>query len=269
MADKLTAADIVAAVRRRYGCETDDLGPEWAALDEMDLQPGYSTRRIDLLLVRAWRSAPAGHERHAVEVKVSRADLRREVDDPHKWRAWHRHVHRFYLAVPADLNLDGIDLPDEWGLITVTAAGTRLARQAPRHDPDDLPEPVVVEVFRRAGRAESRIRQADDTDPAARIAALTRQLAAAERAAITARQAEHRWKERARYALEIVAHLDRPVTCQRCTAALRITRMTSWQGRSYAGWEHAGPAGECTYPYPDLDALALHLDTERDAGAAS
>src|SRR3954469_5191624 len=94
------ADDIVAAVRRHYGAERDGVGPEWAALDEFSLRPGGGYRRIDLLVIRAWGGAPKGHERHAVEVKVSRSDLAAELASPHKSEPFREVVHRFYLAAP-------------------------------------------------------------------------------------------------------------------------------------------------------------------------
>lgn len=152
MTDDLTAGDVVTSLRHRYGCETDDVGPEWAALNEMDLAPGYSTRRIDLLMVRAW-SGKRGHVRHAIEVKVSRGDLNRELADEAKWRTWWEVVNRCYLAVPASLDVDPDDLPDEWGLYVVGGRGTRKVREAPRHDPGPMSPEVWIEAFRRASRA--------------------------------------------------------------------------------------------------------------------
>lgn len=257
----MTADQVVAALRRRYGCEHDDIGPEWAALDEMDLQPGPSSRRIDLLAIRAWRGK-RGHERHAIEVKVSRADLRRELDQPAKWQAWAAVTHRFYLAVPADLDLGGLVLPEQWGLITVNGAGTRQKRSAAHnYQAGDLPEAVAVEAFRRASRAEARIREAADGDLTAQVAALTKELAARERQVLTARQAEERWQRRADEALRLYADVAPDVFCRCGTrVVLRKGRATFGRG-AHPQWEHDGEPGrdaygECRFPRPDLDALA-------------
>lgn len=263
---KMTADEVVAAVRRRYGCQGDGFGPEWASLEEMDLQPGHSSRRIDLLLVRAWSSRPKGHERHAVEVKVSRADLRRELDDDTKWRAWHDVVHRFYLAVPAELNLDGFELPAEWGLLTVTGAGTRETVAATKHDPKALPEKVMVEAFRRASRAEARIRDADVADLAAVNAALVWQVASAQRATATAREAERRWTQRALEAVRLYSEVAEQVHCRCGTEVTIATRPFQGRGGYGLSWEHAGEpgpdrySGTCRYPGPDPERLAATLD---------
>lgn len=264
----MKAAEIVTSLRRHYGCEHDNIGPEWASLTEVELYAGPSPR-IDLLLVRAWSGKPKGHERHAVEIKVSRADLRRELESA-KWEPWAEHVHRFYLAVPAGLNLDGLDLPDRWGIYTVSDRGVSQGRRAPRLDaPADLPHRLFVEAFRRASRAEARIRQAaaggDRQDPAAELAALRRQVTSLERRVFTAEQAKSREEDRVRRAFEIVAQLHPDgVACQ-CGTPIRPRK-----GRyGSVAWDHLGEPGleqhpawrdvadppACTYPSPDLDRL--------------
>lgn len=267
---RLSAGDVVTALRRRYGCESDNIGPEWSALDEMAMGPTSTPPIIDLLCIRAWRGKPKGHERHAIEVKVSRGDLRREVESG-KWRPWAEVVHRFYLAVPASLNLDGLEIPDEWGIITVTAKGTSEQRKAPRRDPDPLPEPVLVEAVRRASRAEARIRdgQADD-DPAATIARLERQAASAAQSVATAREAERRWKARAETALRLYADVAPDVHC-RCGARVKIAKRPFRAGYHGIEWQHDGEPGldpfalrrdrreSCRYAGPDLDRLAEAL----------
>src|SRR5665647_502370 len=106
----LNAGDVAAAVRRRYGAERDGLGPEWACLDELTLgRFEMGERRADLFLVRAWSGQPKGHERHLVEVKVSRADLRAELAAPEKMAVFAAFAHRGYFATPAGLVKDTDD----------------------------------------------------------------------------------------------------------------------------------------------------------------
>lgn len=67
---------------------------EVAIIDEES--PAYrQLRRIDGLLIG--KSAT----RTAIEVKISRADFKRETDE--KRRAWIKHTHRFTYACPAGL----------------------------------------------------------------------------------------------------------------------------------------------------------------------
>lgn len=175
---KLTAAQVVAAVRRHYGAERDGLGPEWGALDEYSLQPGGLARRADLFVIRSWRGRPKGHERHGIEVKVSRSDLLAELAAPAKSAAFVQVSHRFYLAVPQGLIKDTDPIPAEWGIYEINARGTcrKVREAAKRATPTPIDEAGTVEAFRRAARAEARIRDADADDPAALAARLTRQV---------------------------------------------------------------------------------------------
>lgn len=89
---KVNAAHVLAALRRHYGVEENpewrNSPPgEWAALDEFSTAPGGGQRRCDLFVVRAWAGTPKGHERHAIEVKVTAQDLRAELADPTKAEA--------------------------------------------------------------------------------------------------------------------------------------------------------------------------------------
>ena len=90
MAPKVTAAQVLDALRRHYGLHRDGrlTAPEWAALAEFSVDLGVERPRCDLFVVRAWSGRPKGHERHAIEIKVSRTDLRNELVDPAKRQAF-------------------------------------------------------------------------------------------------------------------------------------------------------------------------------------
>lgn len=248
----ITAPEVVAAVRRRYGAEQDNFGPEWAALAEFG---AWSVgRRCDLFLVRAWSGKPKGHERVVVEVKVSRADLRSELADPSKLAEFSRHAHRTYFAAPAGLVKDTDDLGEGIGLIEVLPGGStrETRRSARRPDPDPLPEHLVVAAFRRAARAEARMRSADIGDPVARVVVLEAELTAARRAADTARGAADRDGRRLR---EWMSHLATAggVPCV-CGAPLRASRDSSYH-RGHADGSRC-PEG---WAQPDFEALSVRL----------
>lgn len=249
----MTAADVVTAVRR-YGAEQDNIGPEWAALDELTSGAWGMNRRADLFLVRARAGRPKCHERIVVEVKVSRADLRAELADPTKLEVFARHAHRTYFATPAGLVKDTDDLGPGVGLIEVLPhGGTRETRKAVRRpDPEPLPEPLVVEAFRRAARAEARVRGAGAGDPAAQVVALTAELATARRAEQTARAAARRDAQRLRDWLTRVADLG-GVPCV-CGATLRPAK-DRWRGNAHAD----GTACPERWSEVDFEALSVRL----------
>lgn len=256
MSTRVTSGDVVTAVRAHYGAERDTLSPEWAALDELTDAPGYSaSRRADLFLVRAW-NGKRGHERILVEVKVSRADLRAELARPEKMGQIGRYAHRLYFAAPAGLVGPEVDLGAGVGLLEVDADGqVREVRRAERRDPQPVPEEMFVEAFRRAARAEARIRAEDDGDQAATIVALRKQLASATAAADRARATAA--TERARMVtFENLVLASGAIPCA-CGAELRTPKRRSHWDRTHAD------GSPCPSRYgagPDLDELRVRFD---------
>lgn len=266
MATKATSAQVLEALRRHYGLHRDGrlTAPEWAALAEFSVDLGVERPRCDLFVVRAWSGRPKGHERHAIEIKVSRTDLRNELAAPTKRQAFAGLANRFWFATPAGLVRDG-GLPDDCGLLEMTASGRiRVAAKAPRTDAEPMPERGFVEAFRRASRAEARIAGADDQDAAARAVQLAKDLERAENRAISAQAAANREKARTERLIELVlSSLDEvPCTCG--------TTLVRHRGRPF-GIRHIDPAADerCPYPYPDRRALdgLLHLPDDNDAAA--
>lgn len=273
MTAALSAADVVSAVRRHYGADRDGIGPEWGVLDEFSLAPGAGHQRIDLFAVRAWSGRPKGHERHAIEVKVSRSDLRNELARLGKAAPFEAVSHRFFLAVPAGLLRDDDPVPAHWGIYEVRRRGStftcRRTRQAERRDsPEDLGERASVEAFRRASRAEARIRAASevaDDDPA-RIPALEKQLAAAQRAEVNAKAATRRERDRLRNLLSEISSVGGWV----CVCGAPIGRTPDRYGAAMhadgSPCAHARYGGRATYDYGAL-AVALGLTTASDESA--
>lgn len=238
-------------MRRHFGAERDGLGPQWAALDEFTLAPGVGQPRADLFLVRAWRSGPRGHERILVEVKVSRTDLRHELARPWKLATFAAHAHRVYFATPAGLVTEADDLGEGVGLLEVSRGGrVRVARRAtPRADPQPLPPDALVQVFRRAARAEARVRDAgrDGEDLPAQIAQLRADLAKAARAEATARRSAQTLRDRLeRWQYRLAAAGGVPC---RCGAPLKAAG-------TGAGREHHDKS-PCPNGWPEVDLARL------------
>jgi len=254
----MKAEEVVAAVRRHFGSAKDNLAPEWAALDEFKVAGPYEAQsgRADLFLVRAWSGRPKGHERVLVEVKVSRADLRAELADPDKMKAFSIYAHRVYFAAPVGLVRADDDLGDGVGLIEVSANGCRQVRKAARNDAAlDMPERALVEALRRAARAETRIRTATEDDPAALVVRLGQDLARAERAEQTAREAASRDTKRLHDWMGLIGRCG-GVPCTCVGGHLKASR-DSWRTPR----EHAD-GSPCTNEYGtqyDAHALAVML----------
>lgn len=108
-------------------------------------------RRCDLIRVGMWRSRGTGIDGH--EIKVSRSDWLRELDDPAKAEAWWPYVSRWWVVAPPGIVADG-ELPDGWGLMELPARGRRFKVRAPAATKEPrLTVGLMVELMRRADNA--------------------------------------------------------------------------------------------------------------------
>jgi hypothetical protein len=151
----LTSSTVLEALRNHYrkpGTDRDGeiLIPEVQA-------PG-SQRRADLVRIGMWASRGVGVDVH--EIKVSRPDWLRELNDPAKAEAWWPYCNRFWVVAVPGIVTDG-ELPAGWGLLELPRSGRRfrtVVRADTRQDVQ-LTVPLLVEMIRRADNA--RLAQID------------------------------------------------------------------------------------------------------------
>ena len=141
-----TAATILAALQRHYrrpGTERD--GEVLIA----EAQAPGSSRRADLVRVGMWASRGLGIDVH--EIKTSRSDWRRELDDPAKAEAWWPYCNRFWVVAPPGV-VQPPELPEGWGLMELPASGRRFKIRVPAQTRKDITLTValLVELLRRA-----------------------------------------------------------------------------------------------------------------------
>jgi hypothetical protein len=76
MSDKVKSQDVIAALRKKYPAAA------WAFLEQVANGTGYAKkyRWADALAMGLWPSR--GMELHGIEVKVSRSDWLRELENP-------------------------------------------------------------------------------------------------------------------------------------------------------------------------------------------
>ena len=154
-----TASDIVSVLCAKRWPED-----AYVVLTEVPAgDPGRQGRKADLVALSAWRSR--GYEIDAVEVKVAMSDWRRELAAAAKADWWWRHAHRFWLAVPADMAAKvEPEVPSTWGVLACRADAVKVARPAPRHEPEPMTWPAMIGLLRCArdagtqaiARAEAR-----------------------------------------------------------------------------------------------------------------
>ena len=103
---------LLEGLKAHYRGPSDDVASE-ILLTEIEA-PGHSGRRCDLLRMPMWKSRGTGIDVH--ELKVSRSDWLRELNDKGKAEAWWPHCNRFWVVAPRDI-VDPAELPPGWGLL--------------------------------------------------------------------------------------------------------------------------------------------------------
>lgn len=109
-------------------CQKFSDSRQYAIASEVGLTTGGSRRRIDVVIVNCYASN--NFRIDGIEIKVSKADLRRELEDPDKHVAFFDMLDYYTLACPegiADLSL----LPPKWGLLVVSDDGRAYYRRKP------------------------------------------------------------------------------------------------------------------------------------------
>lgn len=154
----MTADEVIACLQSRWP------DSEYLSIREAPQAADRGGRKLDLLVVSLWRSR--GLQMDGVEIKVSMSDWKRELANAEKADWWWRHVHRFWVAVPADLAVKVRDeLPPTWGLLACESGKpVKVVAKAPQHEPEPMPWAATVGLMRAAAdcgltvmhRAESR-----------------------------------------------------------------------------------------------------------------
>jgi len=135
----VSASDVLDAVATHYG--------QGAVLvREVGDSVGFTTRRhIDALALGVWSSR--GLFVHAIEVKCTKRDFKRELAIPEKAESIARYCDRMWIAAPEGV-VDEDALPEAWGLYELTAKGVRARKQAKQLEAEPLNRKFVMAVAR-------------------------------------------------------------------------------------------------------------------------
>ena len=145
---KIAAGDIRAALRLRHPSK------EWALFFEVSDAAGLGRgRSADAVAMNLWPSR--GLEIHGFEIKVSRADWKRELALPEKAESVQRFCDRWWIAAPAGL-IQASELPPTWGLLEIDASGkSSVAVNAPKLEALPITKAFIACVLRRASEADA------------------------------------------------------------------------------------------------------------------
>jgi hypothetical protein len=138
--------DALTAHYRKPGTDQDGevLLPEVAA-------PG-SNRRADLVRIGLWPSRGYGIDVH--ELKVSRSDWQRELDEPAKADAWWPYSSRFWVVAPPRM-IRPEEMPPGWGLMEPPTQANRRRFRVVVKPAEREPKLTVALLADLVGRADN------------------------------------------------------------------------------------------------------------------
>jgi len=149
----MEAKDIVHRLESRY------FPPEWATFTELPDGTGSAhCRTIDLFAQNCYPSKRFLSV--AVEVKVTRADFRRELENPGKRLVWEKEANEFWFAAPKGV-IPVEELPEGAGLLEARGDGLRAKRRAMQRMDNELSQRLMISVARASAEARDRAQRGD------------------------------------------------------------------------------------------------------------
>lgn len=110
----IKAEDILALLANRYGDPY-----KYVCAAEVSSGAGAANRRIDFMVMHCWFSESFTLE--GFEIKISKSDLRRELQDPDKHACFFDEIDYYWMVAP-DYVLDDLELlPKKWGVMKVVS----------------------------------------------------------------------------------------------------------------------------------------------------
>ncbi len=139
-------ADVHAKLAQRYA------STEWATAWEVPNTTGGGSRRCDLMAMHVWKSK-GGICLHGHEIKVSRSDWLKEINDVSKAEEFAKRCHYWWICAPKGIvKLE--ELPPAWGLLHCTdKTSMRVAKPAGKNR---NPEAISWMFFAACMRAFSQ-----------------------------------------------------------------------------------------------------------------
>lgn len=139
----MNARDICNALEQRYSPS------EYVRIHEAPQEANRGGRKLDALIFSTWASR--GFDIDGFEIKVSRSDWKRELEQAVKADWWWSRCHRFWLIVPAphDKIVKDDELPSTWGLMEVVdGEGVKVVKKAPKHEAVPIPWDAMIGCLR-------------------------------------------------------------------------------------------------------------------------
>lgn len=148
----MTSCDIVRALHNKHQA------PEWASFEEMPVGTGHFLKNyIDFWTISCFPST--GFRVVAYEIKVSRGDFMREIQNPRKRKAAEEISSESWFVVPQGL-IKPEEVPEPWGLAYVQSGG-KVVRKLVAKQREFAPDlTFLAAAARRSADASAALRRA-------------------------------------------------------------------------------------------------------------
>ncbi len=153
----MRSSEIKALMRKRY------CAPEWALAFEVSdaTGGGLERRHADAVAMNLWPSRGLGV--HGFEIKISKSDWLRELQNPRKAEAVSKYCDFWWIVAPEGV-VNETAIPDTWGLIVVKKGKLFTAKQAPQRTPEPITKDFMASLFRRTSAVDD-----DDVEAIVRL----------------------------------------------------------------------------------------------------
>jgi hypothetical protein len=133
--------NLVRLIERRHE------GPGWQVFTELANGTGArARRRADAVAMGMWPSR--GYEIHGYECKISRGDVRKELQDVTKMDAVGKYCDFWWLTVSDPAIMDGLLVPESWGVLAPRARVLRIVRPAKKRKTVPVDRSFVAAMLR-------------------------------------------------------------------------------------------------------------------------
>lgn len=138
---------LLELVRKRH------VGDGWLMFTELGNRPGYyASRYADAFVLGVWASTK--YETHLYEEKCHREDLKKELKDPSKMEGVGKYARYRWLVVSDTKIMEGLVIPDAWGILAPTVRGgqrlLKVIRKAPKLDATPIDPLFAIAMIRNA-----------------------------------------------------------------------------------------------------------------------
>ncbi len=168
--------DILDALRLRHATQANGLSRAWIYAEEVRVSTGFAPlgvrggsgttairfggdQRIDAMALHTWPSKK--YRRVAYEVKATRTDLLRELDQPEKCAAALALSNEFYLVAPTEVLIGGIldVFPETWGVISYYEGRLTTVHRAPWRETPTPPYSFMLSLARNLQASSIRVEE--------------------------------------------------------------------------------------------------------------